>query len=65
MINELIYLLLSMSFPKFQILCLTFLNAALIAAVNGGKAKFALGGIKAGGSRAGINLGLADQGPMA
>ena len=53
-----------MYFPQFQILCLTFLNAALIAALNGGKAKFAPGGIKASGSRAGVNLGLADHGPI-
>ena len=52
-----------MCFPQFQILCLTFLNAALIAVLNGDRAKFAPGGIKAGGSRAGVNLGLADQGP--
>ena len=50
-----------MCFPQCQILCLTFLNAALMAALNGGKAKSAPGGIKAGGSRAGVNLELADQ----
>ena len=53
-----------MRFPQFQILCLTILNAVLIAVLNGGKAKFAPGGIKAGGSRAGVNLRLADQEPI-
>ena len=53
-----------MCFPQCQILCLAFLNAALMAALNGGKAKFAAGGIKAGRSKAGVNLGLADHGSI-
>ena len=52
-----------MCFPQFEILCLSFLNAALIAALNGRKTKFVPGGIKAGGSRSGVNLGPTDQGP--
>ena len=53
-----------MCFPQFEILCLTFLNAALIAALNGGKTKLAPSGIKAGESRSGVNLGPTDQGPI-
>ena len=48
-----------MCFPQFQILCLNFLNVALIAVLNGGKVKFAPGGIKTGD-----NLGLANHGPI-
>ena len=54
-----------MCFPQFQILCLTFLNAALIAAFNGGRPNLLLAELKPmDGSRAGVNLGLANQGPI-
>ena len=53
-----------MRFPQFLILFFTFFNEALIAALNGGKAKFAHGGIKTGKSRARLNLWLAKQGSI-
>ena len=53
-----------MRFPQFLILFLTFFNEALIAALNGGKAKLAPGGIKTGKSRARLNLWLANQGSI-
>lgn len=40
-----------MCFTQFQNFFLRFLKAVLTVIINGGKAKFALGGIKAGGSR--------------
>ena len=53
-----------MRFPQFLIFFLTFLNEALIAALNGGKAKLAPGGIKTGKSSARLNLWLANQGSI-
>ena len=57
-------MLFPLRFPQFLILFLTFFNEALIAALNGGKAKFAPGGIKTGKSSAKLNLWLANQGSI-
>ena len=51
-------------FPSFSNFLSYFLERGVDSGLNGGKAKFAAGGNKAAGSRAGVNLGLADQGPI-
>ena len=51
-------------FLNFKFSFLFFLNATLIVVLNTATTKFANGGIKVGGSRGDVNLGLADQGPI-
>ena len=53
-----------MCFPQFQIFCLPFFNSVLIAALNSVKIKFASRRIKTGGSKASVNLGPVDEGPI-